>query len=88
MTGIYLQVIEIELIVLGDDTELYHARARVLDLDQKVAELITNPDVDGYKLGDLVRYKSVTDYPLPLIIERLEPSRKGELVTFPRAAQT
>ncbi len=88
MTGMDLQVIEIELIVLGDESELYHARAKVLDLDQKVAELITNPDVDGYKLGDLVRYKSVTNYPFPLIIERLEPGRKAELVTFPRAAQT
>ena len=87
MTGMNLQVIEIELIVLGDESELYHARAKVLDLDQKIAELITNPDVDGYKRGDLVRYKSATDYPFPLVIERLEPSRTAELVMFSRATQ-
>ena len=88
MTGIDLQVIEIELIILGDETEWYRARAKILDLGQKVAEPITSPDADGYKRGDLVSYKSVTGYPFPVISERLEPSRKGELVTFPRAAQT
>ena len=83
-------VLEPEIIELMYFDELgydQHCSGRVIDAVNRTAELLQNPDIEGYEKGDWVRYQKHPGKPFPIITGKLAPTEVDEtgiVVPFPR----
>jgi hypothetical protein len=61
----------IELMYVDESENVRHCRARVIEARNRIAELVQEPDMDGYRKGDFVRYQNHPFSIFPVITVKL-----------------